>query len=238
MATITERTGVRATGPGVERAEPAPEGKVHVVLMAEDRARYVWGLIRMGVGWIFLWAFFDKVFGMGFATASDGAWINGGSPTFGFLNFGTKGPFAEGFKAVAGNAAVDWLFMVGLLAIGLALILGIGVIIASISGIAMLYRFWSMTSSSGCVSTYVLRNASVSRIDFEFSEVRGWARITSSLDTRSPSSSCRNVRPLNCAPDPTVGGRDQRPSLWRPMGLTARCIPCKTGQSWASWQLS
>ena len=137
MATIAERTGVRVSSPGVELPEPMPEGKVNVVLMAEDRARYVWGLLRMGVGWIFLWAFFDKVFGLGYATASDGAWINGGSPTFGFLNFGAKGPFAEGFKVMAGNAAVDWLFMVGLLAIGLALVLGIGVIIASIAGIAM-----------------------------------------------------------------------------------------------------
>ena len=36
-------------------------------------------------GFIFLWAFLDKSFGLGYATPSDNAWIHGGSPTTGFL---------------------------------------------------------------------------------------------------------------------------------------------------------
>ncbi len=79
-------------------------------------------MLRLAMGFIFLWAFFDKVFGLGFATTSEQAWINGGSPTSGFLTFAAKGPFANIFHALAGVAVVDWLFMLGLLFIGLTLL--------------------------------------------------------------------------------------------------------------------
>src|SRR5690606_6862690 len=55
------------------------------------KARYVLAAARIAIGWVFLWAFLDKTFGLGFATAREDAWINGGSPTFGFLNFATEG---------------------------------------------------------------------------------------------------------------------------------------------------
>ncbi|RGA01239.1 hypothetical protein DI270_030565 [Microbispora triticiradicis] len=48
--------------------------------------RYVWAAARIAIGWVFLWAFLDKLFGWGFATPAAKAWINGGSPTTGFLN--------------------------------------------------------------------------------------------------------------------------------------------------------
>lgn len=79
-------------------------------------------LLRLSMGFIFLWAFFDKVFGLGFATTAEKAWINGGSPTFGFLSNAAKGPFADIFHSLAGMPAVDWLFMLGLLFVGLTLI--------------------------------------------------------------------------------------------------------------------
>jgi hypothetical protein len=68
-------------------------------------------LLRISLGFIFLWAFADKTFGLGFATTSANAWINGGSPTYGFLTFATKGPFADFFKSLAGNNFVDIVFM-------------------------------------------------------------------------------------------------------------------------------
>lgn len=98
---------------------------------------YVWGITRIALGWIFLWAFLDKTFGFGFTTPVDRAWINGGNPTLGFLS-NVEGPFADVFRAMAGNDVTNWLFMVGLLAIGTALILGIGVRIAAIAGTIML----------------------------------------------------------------------------------------------------
>jgi thiosulfate dehydrogenase [quinone] large subunit len=103
---------------------------------------YVWASLRVSIGLIFLWAFFDKVFGWGFSTTAEQAWIRGGSPTTGFLKFGTKGPFADFFQSLAGSAFIDWLFMIGLLGIGLGLLLGICVKIASWSGVVMLLLMW------------------------------------------------------------------------------------------------
>jgi thiosulfate dehydrogenase [quinone] large subunit len=100
------------------------------------------GLARIGLGWIFFWAFIDKVFGLGFTTASEAAWINGGSPTTGFLKFGTHGPFAEIFQSMAGSGLVDALFMVGLLLIGICLMLGVAVRFASYAGALLLLLMW------------------------------------------------------------------------------------------------
>lgn len=100
--------------------------------------RYVWALLRISLGWLYLWPFLDKVFGLGFATKAGRGWLDGASPTLGFLKFGSKGPFKDLFVDMAGNAVVDWLYILGLLAIGVALLLGAGVRIAAIAGIAML----------------------------------------------------------------------------------------------------
>ncbi len=96
------------------------------------------GILRIAMGLIFLWAFCDKTFGHGFATAPEKAWILGNSPTTGFLTHATSGPFAPLFQSLAGKAAVDWLFMMGLLLIGLSLVFGIGMKIAVHSGSVLL----------------------------------------------------------------------------------------------------
>jgi len=106
-------------------------------------ARYVGAVLRISLGWIFLWAFIDKLFGLGFATERDASWINGGSPTEGFLAFGTSGPFADAFQNLAGHTIVDVVFMVGLAGIGLALMLGIGVRVAAVSGALMMVLMWA-----------------------------------------------------------------------------------------------
>ncbi len=95
------------------------------------------------MGWIFFWAFIDKLFGLGFATTADKAWLAGGSPTFGFLKFGTKGPFAEFFQGLAGSAIVDWLFMAGLLFVGITLLLGVLVRLGSYVGALMLILMYT-----------------------------------------------------------------------------------------------
>ena len=66
-----------------------------------------------------------------------------GSPTEGFLKFGAEGPFADFYNDIAGAAWADWLFMIGLLGIGLALILGVGMRIAAASGALLLVCMWS-----------------------------------------------------------------------------------------------
>lgn len=105
--------------------------------------RIIGGLTRISLGWVFLWAFLDKTFGLGYATASEDAWIDGGSPTFGFLSFGADGPFKEAYNSIAGDAWADWLFMLGLLGIGVALMLGVFVNIAAASGALMLILMWT-----------------------------------------------------------------------------------------------
>ncbi len=81
--------------------------------------------VRLAIGFEFLWAFLDKVFGLGYSTASAKAWIHGGSPTTGFLSHADGGPLRGVFHWLAGMTAVDYLFMAGLLGVGVALICGI-----------------------------------------------------------------------------------------------------------------
>lgn len=111
-----------------------PTAKSHP---AADKVRYVWAATRISLAFVFLWAFFDKLLGLGFSTPVERAWINGGSPTRGFLS-NADGWLAGVFQAMAGYAVVDWLFMIGLLGIGLALLLGIGMRIAAASGATMM----------------------------------------------------------------------------------------------------
>lgn len=94
------------------------------------------------MAFIFLWAFVDKVFGLGFATKPENAWINGGSPTAGFLTHGTSGPLAEIFKALAGAQIVDWLFMLGLLFVGITLFINRFVLWGAIAGSLMMFLIW------------------------------------------------------------------------------------------------
>ncbi|PZG21442.1 hypothetical protein C1I95_07475 [Micromonospora craterilacus] len=109
----------------------------------ERATRYLLAGLRLALGWIFLWAFLDKLFGLGFATEAKNAWLNGGSPTKGFLTFGAAGPFQGFYHGIAGAAWADWLFMIGLAAIGTALILGTGVRLAAAAGGLLLVLMWT-----------------------------------------------------------------------------------------------
>ena len=99
-------------------------------------------VLRVALGFVFLWAFLDKTFGFGYATPAAKAWINGGSPTKGFLASVEAGPFQSFFHNIAGTPVADWGFMIGLLGIGLALILGIGMRVAAVAGAAMMALMW------------------------------------------------------------------------------------------------
>jgi thiosulfate dehydrogenase [quinone] large subunit len=105
--------------------------------------RYVLAGLRIALGWTFLWAFLDKTFGLGHETESKAAWINGGHPTKGFLTFAADGPFKGLFNDLAGAVWADWLFMAGLLGIGVALILGIGMRAAAVAGAVMMVLMWA-----------------------------------------------------------------------------------------------
>ena len=106
-------------------------------------ARYLLAGIRLALGFVFLWAFLDKAFGLGHDTTSAKAWIHGGSPTKGFLGSAAKGPFAGFYHSLAGTGFADVMFMAALLAIGLALMLGIGMRIATVAGAVLVVLMWS-----------------------------------------------------------------------------------------------
>ncbi len=123
------------------RAVPAPGA--HAATAARRPVDYVWGVARMAIGWIFLWAFVDKLLGLGFATPEKKAWINGGSPTTGFLKGTAENTFGGFFSGLAGQGWADWLFMIGLAGIGTALIVGAGVRVAAITGGLLLVLMWA-----------------------------------------------------------------------------------------------
>ena len=123
---------------GASVTTPAPVGTT-----AQKATRYTLAGLRLALGWIFLWAFLDKLLGLGFATKTEQAWINGGSPTKGFLGNAVQGPFENLYHSIAGAAWADWLFMTGLAAIGTALILGIGIRLAATAGGLLLVLMWT-----------------------------------------------------------------------------------------------
>jgi thiosulfate dehydrogenase (quinone) large subunit len=110
--------------------------------MMTSTAAKALAVLRVATGFVFLWAFLDKTFGLNYATPSANAWINGGSPTKGFLSHVEVGPFQSFFHSIAGTGWANAAFMVGLLGIGVALTAGVAVRIAAAAGVAMLAFMW------------------------------------------------------------------------------------------------
>ncbi len=107
------------------------------------KEQYAWVGVRLALGWTFLWAFLDKAFGLGYATEAESAWINGGSPTTGFLSYATSGPLSGLYEGLAGNSAVDAVFMAALLLLGIALILGVANRLAGYGGALLMLLMWA-----------------------------------------------------------------------------------------------
>ncbi|MFI6931564.1 hypothetical protein [Streptomyces sp. NPDC050287] len=129
--------------PSLRRTRTAAPESVGTTTAAATATRaYVLAGLRVLTGFVFLWAFVDKTFGLGYATHSGNGWIDGGSPTKGFLSGVAVGPMESTLQAWAGDAWVDWLFMLGLLGIGLAVTAGIGLRLAAVAGTAMMTLMW------------------------------------------------------------------------------------------------
>lgn len=105
-------------------------------------AAFALAALRVTLGLIFLWAFLDKLFGLRHATPPERAWLEGGEPTRGYLS-SSFGPLGDLFQAMAGNALVDALFMLGLAGVGIALTLGIATRLGGWSGMAMVLMMYA-----------------------------------------------------------------------------------------------
>lgn len=99
--------------------------------------------LRVLIGLTFLWAFFDKLFGLGYATPSEKSWLNGGSPTLGFLK-SSEGPFADFYHGLAGTAFANVSFMAALLLIGVALTFGIANRLSTLGATVLYLMMWTV----------------------------------------------------------------------------------------------
>ncbi len=139
----------------------APEATVRdsTVSTIHAPARIALATLRIATGFIFLWAFLDKAFGLGFSTPAERAWINGGTPSQGFLlSDGVTGPLKGFFVSIASPAS-DILFMLGMLGIGLAVMLGIGLRVSAVAGslimVAMYLAEWPFAANAGSTNPLV-----------------------------------------------------------------------------------
>ena len=121
--------------------------------------RYALATLRLATGFIFLWAFVDKTFGLGFATPTERAWINGGTPAQGFLKGdAVTGPLKDFFAGLA-TPLTDVLFMLGMLGIGVAVMLGVGLRVSAIAGsilmVLMYLAEWPFAANAGSTNPLV-----------------------------------------------------------------------------------
>jgi thiosulfate dehydrogenase [quinone] large subunit len=124
----------------------APAVVTQESIVTSPLARKVLAVARIVIGFFFLWPFLDKLFGLGFSTPAERAWINGGTPAQGYLdNLDPAQPLAGFFQTAFSNPFGDVVFMLGLLGIGVAMIAGAGVRVAAIGG-ALLMAFMYVVS--------------------------------------------------------------------------------------------
>ena len=121
-------------------------------------AAKVLAALRITTGFVFVWVFLDKMFGLNYSTPSARSWIHGGSPTKGFLSSVQVGPLQSIFRSIAGTWWADSLFMLGLLSIGIALIAGVAMRLAAAAGVLQMALMWfaefpfAQTTSKGAPS--------------------------------------------------------------------------------------
>lgn len=110
------------------------EGDTFVVTHEYPAARVVLALARLAIGWMFLWAAIDRVFGLGYPTV-DGI-LSGGAPVVDRLD-ASRGPLEEMFRWLADIPGIEWIAVVVLAVVGLAVMLGIVFRAASALGVVV-----------------------------------------------------------------------------------------------------
>jgi thiosulfate dehydrogenase [quinone] large subunit len=128
-------------------------------LVRSTAGRRVLAALRLATGFIFLWAFLDKTIGLGYATPPERAWINGGTPSQVFLTGdAVQGPLKPFFASIA-SPATDVLFMIAMLTIGAAVMLGIGLRVSAVAGTLVLLLMylaeWPASFNAGSTNPLV-----------------------------------------------------------------------------------
>ncbi len=110
---------------------------------------YLLGLLRIFFGFEFLWAFLDRFFGLGIATAPEASFLSGAKQTEGYLMFVTNpdSPFAFIFNGPDAlllelGVLVDLMYMGMLLVGGVTLLTGMGVRIGGLSTALFFFSVW------------------------------------------------------------------------------------------------
>jgi thiosulfate dehydrogenase [quinone] large subunit len=148
-----------ATVPRPRSAERTLPAENETTIVTSLAGRRTLAVLRIVTGFIFLWAFLDKTFGLGYSTSKAAAWINGGTPSQGFLNSpAVVGPFKPFFAAIS-SPATDILFMLGMLTVGVAVILGIGLRVSAVAGtIILVFMYlaeWSFGANASSTNPLV-----------------------------------------------------------------------------------
>lgn len=151
-------TALQTAPPNVIAADEHRRPPQSEVVTTSNGRRWL-AVLRLATGFIFLWAFFDKAFGLGFSTPTARAWINGGAPSQGFLNSDSVvGPLKPLFAAIASPTS-DMLFMLAMLGIGLAVMLGIGLRVSAVAGtvvmLAMYLAEWPFGANAASTNPLV-----------------------------------------------------------------------------------
>lgn len=136
-----------------------PATTVTAAPSAARRGPRTLAVLRLATGFLFLWAFLDKTFGLGFSTPAARAWVAGGTPSQGFLlGDGVVGPLKGFFTAVASPAS-DILFQLAMLGVGAAVMLGIGLRVSAVVGsvlmVAMYLAEWPFGANAASTNPLV-----------------------------------------------------------------------------------
>lgn len=100
--------------------------------------------MRIILGWMMIWAFLDKMFGLGYPSPPEVAMINGGSPTEYYLSELVSGPLSGIWNALAGNTIIDIALMLGLLGVGIGMMLGIASKLSTVGMVVMVLLMFTL----------------------------------------------------------------------------------------------
>lgn len=102
---LSESRSALTHPPAQARTQPVDHPELAAVpgAMMTATATKALAVLRVATGFVFLWAFLDKTFGLHYATPAAKAWMHGDHPTQGFLASVEAGPLQSVFHSIAGT---------------------------------------------------------------------------------------------------------------------------------------